>query len=285
MNQKILQFIKISLSGVLIILVCVKPISARSIQLPPVNGPFVSIEAMKPYFGTDTYISSSSSVWFLSAQYPLGFNGIYLYAEIPFSYYDNEFWGLIYSDNSLVGNPLIGVEVRNAGSTLGGYGSFAVRFPAVDERNYHMAGFFVAITDYDRFEAFSPDYYSLQLGGGGRFDLGTVSFSSQFHAGVRAVGLFPTVDYRDLELYLKYYGQFWIMTSRVNFNIGFTGVGFVTQRGLSLARRTEHQLSFGAQAKFGPVRPGAFIRIPLAEYLSLTHDYIAGVNLTLKLGN
>ena len=290
MNHKLSEVIKIFFAGALLFFVNANQTSAQSLQLPPINEPYIAVEIMKPDLDGAANVDAISSIWYLSAHFPVGKSGIFLFTELPFSYYSDEGLNSGFYDSidinykSLVGNPLFGIELRKAGSTTGAYGTFAVRLPIASEKRVFPIIYAFA-ADFDRYDAFFPDQYSLQLGGGGRFDLSTQDYKHIFHIGVTVIGIIPEESRFEKELYLKYYSQIWLMFSKVNLNLGLSGFARITDNDLKLGERTEHQLTFGIQLKPGKVRPGAFIRIPLTDGLSQSIEFVAGINLTFVVSD
>ena len=290
MIKKLSEVIKILFAVALLFLVSSNQTSAESLQLLPINESYFAVEIMKPNLDGAANVDAISSIWYFSAHFPVGKSGISMFTELPFSYYSDAALSAGYYELSdinykfLVGNPLIGVEIRKSGSTTGGYGTFAVRLPIADEKRVFPI-IYAFVTDFDRFDAFLPNQYSIQLGGGGRFDLGAQDYELRFDIGATVMGIIPEDSRFDTELFLKYYGQFWLMFPKVNLNLGLSGIAIITERDLDLSERIEQQLTFGIQLKPGKVRPGAFIRIPLTDELSQSIEFVAGINLTFVVGD
>lgn len=286
MNHLISRRIKICFASMLLFFLCGVNAIAQSFQIPPDDNPFVSLEMMKPNLGEGSWqFSTISSVWFLNAQIPLGTGPFVLIADIPFSYLDGKslespFTSPVDFDAQiLIGNPLLAVEIRSSNGPVGGFGILGVRPPLAEQDKGSAAGYGV-LSDFDRFEAFTPNRFSILGGGGWRFNTGS---RSRLNIGVTGMIVIPTESGPNTEGFLKYYSQLWLYFQNVSVNFGLSGVTILTE-GLDLGENTESQFSLGAQFSLGSFRPGVFVRVPIEEHLSEIVDFVGGVNLTFALG-
>lgn len=289
MNVKIINKLNIPYTLVFLILFCSTTSEAQSMPSPPLNLPFLSVEMMKPDLRSVTNIDAISSIWYLGGYFPVYGKVISGFAEFPLTYYsDDQYSPLAYEQRIidlkfLVGNPLLGLQVGKFGSVTGPYGTIAVRMPIVDEKKIFPIVYGIA-TDFERFDAFVPNHYSIQIGVGNRFEILSRGYDIRFHIGVTAIGVLPekTVT-NDSDYYIKYYGQFWLMFPKINAYFGISGLAFMSENGLTIGERNEQQLTFGFQIKSGQVWPGAFIRVPITDELKRRVNIVGGINLTFAV--
>jgi len=286
MSKRLLRLTTILFSNVLFALFCVTQTMAQTNLPTSAGNRFISFEVMKPNFDGTASLETISSVWFYGVQIPTVGEKLLVKGELPFVYYDvksfSSFFGSFDPEAEfLVGNPLISLEIRKAEGSSRGYALVGARLPLVGDNKLSASAFGI-FTDIDRLDAFLPNTLSLMLGGGYRSKL---SPNTRFDFGIVGLGLIRTERGPEDEVFLKYSGKFWFESNRLSLNIGLTGIALLTEGDLSLSELTEHQLSLGLHAKFGKVVPGAFIRAPIAEELNFIIDFVAGVNLTVMIGD
>ena len=288
MNVKIINKLNIPYILVFLILFCSTTSEAQSMPSPPLNLPYLSVEMMKPDLRGVTNIDAISSIWYLGGYFPVYGKVISGFAEFPLSYYsDDQYSPLAYEQRIidlkfLVGNPLLGLQFGKFGSVTGPYGTIAVRMPIVDEKKIFPIVYGIA-TDFERFDAFVPNHYSIQIGVGNRFEVLARNYNIRFHMGATAISVLPIQFASVSEYYLKYFGQFWLIFPKANVYFGLSGLAFISESGLILVEGNEQQLTFGFQIKSGQVWPGAFIRVPITDELKRRVNIVGGINLTFAV--
>jgi hypothetical protein len=262
---------------------------AQSIWLTPPREPTFSIEALKPSFKRASHRAWTTSVFFLSCRVPIS-EGSVMVAEIPFvhssGFKSSSFFGGSGSSN-FIGNPYLGLEVGKPDRSVSG--EFGVRLPLGKNFGDHYGASSVGRnTDYDRYEAFSPDLWSItgMLNYRHKTPSGLVVRLRggpvlSFEPGESAMIIFPYLGY------MGYSAQVWHESRRVHVGGGVTGrmlfLDFYNGRGGGIGKVTTHQLGVFANFPAGRVQPGVHIRVPLDEDLIYDLNLVVGVNLGITL--
>ena len=203
-------------------------LSAQSVwmgQRPPKS---FSIEWLKPSFdGSD--VGFLTSALFLSGRVPLAAN-VRLIAELPVAHFSSNFDD---ASDTAIGNPYFGIELGE--STGWASGEFGVRVPLAPSDN---GAIFVGIlADFDRFEAFVPDFWSFS-GQAALASRSTSGFSVRLRGGPSLLINTDKAAFEDGgELYLAYSGQGWYAAGPVQIGAGVTGRMLVTESDLRRPRR------------------------------------------------
>lgn len=250
-------------------------LSAQSLWTDQTSDRVISVEFLKPEFEGDDDTDFLTSTIFLSGRFPIR-PTIAGEVELPFTRYgiDNEF---IDRSESAVGNPYVGVRIRSR-SVVSRVG---VRIPVAsdDKRTPLTAG---RLTDYDRFEAFLPDWAAVNVS---ITAPNRLSNQATLNIGGGPVLLVSTEDNGsdDAEIYAQYFllGEF--NGRMVVVKAGFTGRAILTESDLNFGERSIHQFGLGGSLNSGTVRPGLHVRIPLDKDLREDIDYVAGLNVTVVL--
>jgi len=248
-------------------------LSAQSIWLNTGEDKFVAIEILKPNFDDNAFFGNNTtfatSAIFLSGRITLS-DKLILVAELPFAHFGIEDFDD--SENS-IGNPYIGLESRKQGSPF--FSEVGVRPPLADRGALFVGSF----SDFDRFEAFTPDLFTFS---------GKVNFRRKSVSNVvaRLRGgpnvLIPTEGGGDAEIILDYSAQVGYEGQQFSVMGGLTGRFVITEDG-DIGDRTVHQLGAAAALHLGKVRPGIHFRLPLDDDLSNFIDFVFGLHLGVHL--
>lgn len=144
-------------------------LSAQSIWLNQGRENSFAIEILKPDLENSNFVDYSflSSAIFLSGRFLLGDN-VVLVGELPFAHANqdiaifNFLTGATTQETNeaqtLIGNPYLGLELGNPNSST--FTELGLRLPITPE-NKSIATEFGISSDFDRFEAFTPDVLTL----------------------------------------------------------------------------------------------------------------------------
>ena len=178
-------------------------------------------------------------------------------------------------DESSLGNPYIGIQFSGEGSKF--FGEIGFRPPFMPEKKY-LAESIGLITDFDRFEAYVPNYLQVS---------GAVNFQTQFSPvfGVR-IRLGPSVNFRvkgnsDGDLYAAYAVLLEFQKEQFSAGGGYAARSLLTRSGVT--DRTVDAVEFSAKIRFDRIQPGVQVRLPLDEYLSITLDMVYGISVGVVL--
>lgn len=240
----------------------------------------ITIEWLKPSFGTNSNATFFTSSFFLNFHLPIS-GYTYFVGELPFSYAKFEYDSQFSEDESgnTIGDPYVGVEYQGKENSHF-MGEFGVRIPlASDESVATETGLF---TDFiDRVEAFAAKVISIQ---------GMVNYLHQEEQGLSLrfrggpVLWFNTESIvgDGIEFLLRYGFIIGYNSSMVRFHGGLNGLTIVTAEGDS-SENSYHQ--FGIMANFGSgtVRPGISLRVPLDEDFKEVLDSTFGLEVAFHL--
>ncbi len=246
----------------------VKPGVAQQALLPSGPERGVELEVMHPDFkGFDVTIPST--VWHLSGRLPVH-ERIRIIADIPFAYAkfkDEDVEG--FGSNTVLGNPLLGVEVlgpRGLRFELSG------RAPLTTADEDSFADVIGALADLQRAESFMMDAVPVSA-------ILTVERAVrpglELRARAGATTIFDTSDYEEAESSLTSldYAIFGSYSAGIaRFGTGLSGRWDASADEGNFGERSVHQLGLTADVNLGRVRPGLAVRVPLdkdyREFLS-----------------
>jgi hypothetical protein len=223
---------------------------AETIESRP-ERPVYRMEVMHPsYTGLDTKLYSGAYV--MSGRIPIGTSSNVMNFELPFSYMhdSNEF--LEENTSSSIGNPMIGM-------TLGGEGNrdieFGLRLNMADDAE--MSNMYAAFADLSRWEAYVPSLWSMY--GQVRWQRATNGLLWELNVG-------PNVwmpEEGDVEMWAIYGAGVGYAGKNYRLAARTTGRLWMTQDGLNIDERTNHQVGLFADFGKGNWRPGMELRLPV----------------------
>lgn len=259
-------------------------ILAQSTWLPPTDNSLVSVEVYKPKRPVGS-IDANGTVIFLTAllRKPSGLTFVF---EMPIAHSNELDLVSIGRRNSqtAVGNPYFGISFRgnqSATTTL----DVGIRFPLASDDQVFARSIGME-TDFDRWEAFLPDQFTLRTLIGGFW-----SKEDSPHAGwIKGGGtLLVANEIRDLEFLADFRAGLWFNGNKVAYGFTLIGRTLLTERGLSLSERNELLLGFGFNINLGPFKPGVHAHVPLTDNglfrLGQRLSSVIGANVTLLLGS
>lgn len=266
-----------------LIVVFAASLSAQVNWMSPLHDPGISLEVSKVSFEGNPDYSLWSMQYSLSARINLA-NQFYILAEIPYAHVSRTvtiydwYYGYTYPiDESVIGNPYIGVEVSRPGSSS--IFRFGVRVPLTPENepNYYAINYGI-LAARDRWEAFYPKLTTLELTLGGR-----IVSENRFRFQFLFSPLLVKPDQGEAELFTNSDIEFWFSGRVARFGMGLHGRAIITEGDLSFDERTEFQLASTVGLRFGIFRPEFHVRVPLDEGIQHVINFTYGLNLTVDL--
>ncbi|MFQ5864518.1 MAG: hypothetical protein ACE5IW_04730 [bacterium] len=252
------------------------PLGAQSIWVDQSSHNSIAIEILKPHLDGDENFTFISSAWFLSGRFWLGEN-VVIMGELPLAYgaLDENFG--FDEDETIIGNPYIGLELRKQGSPV--YAEIGGRIPLTPDDKF-LAPTIGSYSDLDRLEAFASDVITLTA----KMNYHQIS-ASNLAFRIRGGPTFwinTGGNGDDSELLLDYSAQVGYEGERITVLGGLTGRLLVTEGDLDLGERTFHQLGVAASVGLGTVRPGVHLRFPIDEDSNDLIDFVLGFNLAIE---
>lgn len=250
------------------------PVSAQSIWLPHGENHTVGIEFLKPDFDGDANVDFFTGALFLTGKLRVS-EKLFFVAELPIVRrgFDEEFG--FFESETAVGNPYIGLETRGETSFI----EFGLRPPLMSDDDFIAAS--AAIADFDRLEAFDPDFFTIAA---------KVNYRKKSASDlVTRLRLGPTfLIYTndtgdDLELLLDYSAQVGYEGGQVHVIGGLTGRFLASSDDGNIGERTVHQLGVAANLALNNVRPGIHLRLPIDDDLNNIIDLVFGLHLAVLL--
>ena len=264
--------------------------SAQSVWLDRKIDRAVWLEVQKADFSKD-YLSFGGFItpppkttflttnWYLSARWRVA-SLFVLRGEIPFVNAGESFpigrgFETVTISENQFGNPYVGVEIGRLG--VSSFGEIGIRFPLVDDE-HPLSSEFGTLTDYDRFDAFSPNVWTFTA-------IAKVQLKSRegllLHVRAGPSFFLPTESGPDPELFGDYGAQIGYQGDRLTLLGGFTGRGWLTEN--DLANRFIDQFGLSASYAAGSFIPGVQLRLPMDAALSNILDFVFGLNLGYRL--
>lgn len=260
-------------------------LNAQSAWLPPTDGSSVSVEVYR-LDRPSTLNNFNGTIIFLSARLRKS-SGLTYVIEVPAVRSDKRFSPVSPTPQkaqTAVGNPYLGISfAKNQSSsfTL----DAGIRLPLAP--NGKPTARVVGLeSDFDRWEAFGPDLFSMRVLFGGKWSGSTSPLITKWiKVGGTVIG--PTNN-QDSDLLIDFQAGLRFIEDNLNFNTAIIGRTLLTQSGLSFMERSEFILGFDASLTFGSIRPGLHIRVPLTDNglfdLGRRLSSVIGANLTYLFG-
>lgn len=157
------------------------------------------------------------------------------------------------------GNPYVGVELPFSGGVLQ-VGARPGISPTPDDEGELIAQLFAILSEFDRYEAFSPETSTLRVLA--RF--GEIPPAGEF-AQVRIGATLVKPSEGDFDMLADYGGRIGHHSGTLLVHAGLLGRAILTSDGGSFAERTIHMLAGGVAGTSGRVRPQAEARYYLDE--------------------
>lgn len=277
-------------------LVCVLQqglLKAQSIWMSTKAGSMVSLEYQRPFYKFKFYGNDISTHTFTLAGRIKLQSGPALKFELPYTMthideYKETFTFQIGTDTYLytysipevnsktVGNLYIGVEFPTSENNSVDIG---VRLPTTSKKEGVFT--FTATSDYDRFEAYIPDYLSIvPMVNVNNDQSNPLALHLRFGPNIMIyTGSMEGVD--RVDILLKASLQTGIQTEKFDFLFGYSGVFIVTESG-DISNRIIHQAGFSAIGHFDNFHPGIYYRIPLDKNLKTVLNGVLGVSLGVE---
>ncbi len=233
------------------------PATAQVYLLPAAPEKGVGIEVSHPEF-KEFDVTAPTSVTFLSGRMPLNARWS-VFADVPFAYAKVK-GGVLDSDgNSVLGNPMLGVEYRPvAGWTVDG----GVRAPLTTADSESFADVIGFLSDPQRGEAFLEDVVPVSVSTTYHRSL-TPEFGLRARGGVTSAIYTGDDDEVGTETFLDYgvFGSYHRGIAR--FGAGMSGRWMATADEGDFSDNSMHQLGLTADALVAGVRPGLSLRVPV----------------------
>ena len=252
-------------------------LAAQSVWIDQHLDQGLALEALKPSFSEGGDVTFLTSVLYLSGRLRLS-ERVRVVAELPVSHFgaDDEFGD---EGGTSLGNPYVGVEIAEAGAST--FFEVGLRVPLASEEGGGLETGFLA--DYDRVEAFVPDWVSILLVPNYVYD-SLSGFSVRLRLGPSLLVATDKDEFSDrVELFGLYGAQLWYQAGQVRVGAGFTGRLIVTEEGLNFEERSVHHVGVALIGDLGTVRSGLHLKVPVDEELGDILDYVVGVSLSVPL--
>jgi len=247
---------------------------------PAAGGSWLQLEMLRPDFGEQEFtFNTATAAGFVTGRYAL--NGAWgVVADLPFS---RASWSVeaesgsassspLAGNSTLIGNPYLGVEWQATPRVMA---EFGVRAPLGDLEDLDaLAPMLVGMAgELERLEAFLPETFGLYAVGSYRAPLAdNVSF--RLRGGPSFVGGDGGPD----DLLVSYSGQIWYEKDQLSLGSGVTGRANATTDDDD-ADRTSHQVIVAGDYRFGQLRPGLQLRLPLDKATREFTTYTIGLSL------
>jgi hypothetical protein len=265
---------------------------SQSIWQKPSDKGSIQLEILKPSFESlygDINTRLLNMVIYLDFRTRLD-KGLYLVTQIPFSNVDYEeiYIGYYYYGwsgrrnvkSSSIGNPYLGFDFGETRDQV--TASVGIYLPFTS-RTHSTALLSGQMIDQDRAESFGIE--SLYLAGKLYRNI-WISSQKLIRLGFGPSLEWPVAEareYRPPELYVHYHAQLWMESKAFAIGTGLSGFLWLTSDDFDLGNDTSHQFGFSTCINTGRVYPGLHFRIPLDENLSVSLNYVYGINLTVQL--
>ncbi len=290
----------ITWSCLLILSLTLIPITAssQSVWLDPTVKSSVSLEILKPDYwirgwsggGQGVLEKSLSAALIFSCRARVSSN-LFLLLELPTSHYDAVFrlcpsydFDHCYESDvggeSLIGNPLFGIEATSSSSPF--YTQIGIRLPLTGEGKTASRTQGVVAAP-NRLGAFLHDVLTVRLRAGVRTE---AEAGLAYHIFLGPSYLKPVGDISaaDSDVILDYGSQLWLVTERARLGAGLIGQLLATSNGDGLGESSLHQFGVAANFLSGRFRPGARLSVPLDDDMPGL-QFVWGLTLQIKLGN
>jgi hypothetical protein len=247
------------------------PLGAQSLWLVPEGRNVLLVEALRPDFAGGG-LGTLSTAWFLTWRLGLA-SSVDVQVEVPFAYIsvDSPF-----EDNSEagIGNPYLGFVVRRPGSGL--WGEIGARLPAGADNGSGLVGIY---SDIERASAWLDEVVPFQALAGYRWSFRSGAFVLM--RGGPAVWV-STATGAETEVVAHAAVQGGWEGPRVALAAAITTFTGITTDG-GLGERSVVQGGVLAEGRFGRLRPGVTVFLPIDEDLGDVLSLVLGFRLGVVL--
>lgn len=263
-------------SSVLCALGCVasfipRAADAQSIWVNREAGGGFALEYLHPALKSDPDFSLFTGIYVFSVRAPMS-KGMQFVGEVPLVNVSEK---SVLGDQSSngVGNVYLGVAVNDPGS--GTSFEVGVHAPLADANGALFLG---ALSDWDRFELYSPNLLTIgaradQRSGGSDGAFTRIRVGPSLHI--------PTGDFGgDNEISLGYGVIGGFENAATDVALGVTGRWMISGDG-SFGETSVNQLTVALSHRFGAIRGGAQLRVPISSDLEDLIKHVIGLNLTI----
>lgn len=241
---------------------------ADPIWIPGNEQAYADIEIVRPVFEDNLLSEPSAAAVFVTFR-TLSKARAALVLEIPYTrttynyYYGGEYF--VKKTESSQGNMYLGMQDRISRNLLV---EFGIRLPTASDVDI-FANATGILSDYDRLDAFVPDWYSVR--GIINILLGRLGLSARIRLGLsHFFKIRSKVPSGKRKSNFLYSAHLWYETGNVSFGGGFSGVRDNEESD------TEGQIGLTAAYRFGFVKPGVQVRFPLTKGIDQSVNYIYG---------
>jgi hypothetical protein len=254
------------------------PVVAQEYHMPATPTKGVWVEAT--YADLEGFDQSfPSTVWFVSGRLPLTSNGR-MVADLPLAYSRMRLGAGPRETSTVLGNPFVGLEYVRSAFVLG----TGVRLPVNSIGDDTFADAVAFLSDFQRGEAFLDDVVPVTATATYVQDL-PVGVSLRAQAGV--VGLFQTgnEDGEDegTEALVDYGLLGTVPMGQARLGLGFYGRWAATEDTGSFQDNSVHHLAVSGDYRWGSVRPGVAVRIPIDDAYGEILNATVGVYVQVAL--
>jgi hypothetical protein len=249
------------------------PLMAQSLWLVPEGRTAMLLEVLRPDFAGGG-LGTLSTAWYLTGRFALS-SRLAVQAEVPFAYttLDNPSPVSDVSEAGF-GNPYLGLVLSRPGS--GWWGEFGARLPVGADNGSALVGVF---SDVDRFEAWLASAVPLQVLAGYRWSWESGAFI--LLRGGPAVWI-NTADGGESEVASHAAVQGGWQGQRLALAAAVTTLTAITADG-GFGERSLVQGGVLAEARFGNLRPGITVFLPIDEDLGDLLSLVLGLRVAVLL--
>ena len=249
----------------------------------------VGVEYLRPSFGGDIFgsfsttspeINALSSVWFVSGRIPVT-TRLAILLDIPVSYIEVATADAI-SEGTL-GNPFIGIEYAPPSSYM--YAQIGARAPVLSSDGSFgniQASAYGIYADITRTDAFLYDVIPVMVKVGFR---NTHLNGIYTNILVGGVGVLPTTDGLDNEIFVVYNALIGYDTQLLRIALGASGLWLATEEDVEFSEAFTNHLVLHFSAAVNNIRPGLIVRAPVSGDTFYTEllDAVFGFTLAIDL--
>ncbi|KAB2924527.1 MAG: hypothetical protein F9K22_05800 [Bacteroidetes bacterium] len=243
----------------------------------------VSVEFLSLGFNSDNFIDDMSGYsMYITGRLPFGEHNAFMlmlpYAHGEYPTYTTWLFTVNGQNHSTIGNVYLGVELvkPETGMTT----NIGLFLPTIDKEKWTaiISGLF---SDIDRYESYIPEFVSIAFRTGKHFNPDG-GLGLRLRAGI--TGMLNTASQSNggdsFEAMMVYAAQPTITAGAVQIVAGFSGRMMLTD-GADLEDRVLHQAGIAGTVTLGPVRFGAYYRLPINDMLKTFMKSSVGGNVTL----
>lgn len=255
------------------------PAVAQEYHLPATPTKGVWVEAT--YADLEGFDQSfPSTVWFVSGRLPLT-SSVRLVADLPLAHSKMRIGAGARETNTVLGNPFVGVEYARSSLVLG----TGVRLPVNSIGEDTFADAVAFLSDFQRGEAFLDDVVPVTATATWVHAL-PVGVSLKAQAGV--VGVFPRggdddEEDEDTEALVDYGLMGTVPMGQARFGLGLYGRWAATEDTGGFQDNSVHHVALSGDYRWGNVRPGVAVRIPIDDAYGEILNATVGVYVQVAL--